>query len=102
MTTTDTIEKLLSNASSLPDDPCRKCSYSRDGSCCGCPDGRKYKEIVAEYEKAGIYDIALKIKTAKKLELSINVNSKKLRKIRNELPDSYKSMIADIGINYKH
>ena len=37
----------------LIENPCRKCSASYDGSCCGCPKHRKYKAIIDEYHKAG-------------------------------------------------
>lgn len=46
----------------LPTSPCKDCFEFQ--SCCGCPNGNKYCEIIKSYRNNGIFEIATALKTA--------------------------------------
>lgn len=71
----------------LPDNPCFKCSQRC--ACCGCPDGKKYRQAVQPYRDRGIYELALKLKRQKKIQREIMVLKNESKNITDEIMTTY-------------
>lgn len=53
----------------LPENPCSTCNMGV--ACCGCPDGRMYREKAEPYKNLGVYDIACDLRDIAKRQKEI-------------------------------
>lgn len=86
----DERDKVLLNIP-LPHNPCD------DGycgpECCGCPDARKYAELVKPYRDAGIYEIARNIEKIKAINEQVRKLEKELNKANEGIPTEVRAFI---------
>lgn len=73
----------------LPKNPCQCCSASRDGSCCGCPDGREYANVVNPLRESGIYSYTLKYNKYFQLIEEKEKIQKEMKDIAQELKELF-------------
>lgn len=61
------------------EDPCEKCRARTDGSCCGCPDERAYRDKIKPYVDSLGEDTFFEVCAVGRLTVQVNDIQRKLK-----------------------